>query len=188
MRRDIVWELIGQKGLEHLALEIGADRIVADGVVVTDFGEGSFRLDYRVVCDGSWDLRSAELSLERGGGQHRIQIRRGETGEWTVDGKPRPDFAGCAFIDIRATPFTNTLPIRRLRLAPDERRVLRVVYVPIPELELSAAEQAYTRLDASEPPHRFRYHGIVGNFQAELAVDADGIVIDYPPFWRRRAG
>ncbi|MBI1776431.1 MAG: putative glycolipid-binding domain-containing protein [Proteobacteria bacterium] len=187
MRRDVVWEFIGQKGLEHLTLTLEPEEIVAEGIVVVDLGDGPFRLDYRIICDGAWDFRRADISLDRGRAQARIEILRDETG-WSIDGRPRPDLADCTFIDIRATPFTNTLPIRRLRLAPDERRVIEAVYVPIPDLAVSAVEQAYTRLDAEDPPSRFHYHGIAGNFQAELSVDADGIIIDYPPIWRRRTG
>ena len=91
-------------------------------------------------------------------------------------------------IDIMTTPFTNTLPIRRLALPPDAATVLRVVYIRIPELSVEAFDQEYTRLDPAMPPRRFRYRSLASGFTAELAVDAGGLVIDYPGLWRRRHG
>ena len=41
-------------------------------------------------------------------------------GHWQENGKDRPDLHGCIDIDIQATPFTNTLPIRRLGLKTGE--------------------------------------------------------------------
>jgi len=91
-------------------------------------------------------------------------------------------------IDLSTTPFSNTLPIRRLALPLDAASVIRVVYISIPELSVEAFDQEYTRLVPAAPPRRFRYRSLASGFTAELAVDADGLVIDYPGLWRRRHG
>jgi hypothetical protein len=62
--------------------------------------------------------------------------------------------------------------VRRLKLAPNDRRVIRVVYVSIPLLHLEAVEQAYTRLDESG---RYLYEGLFRRFRAELETDAEGL-------------
>jgi hypothetical protein len=46
----------------------------------------------------------------------------------------RPDLAGAVDIDISVSPFTNTLPIRRLRLARGLAADLTMAYVRVPEL------------------------------------------------------
>ncbi|HEV7367542.1 putative glycolipid-binding domain-containing protein [Arenibaculum sp.] len=188
MRRDIVWECLDRPGLEHLELRFGAGEIVAGGLVLVDLGEGVQRLAYDMRCGPDWSFRSAVLTLDAAGRSRRLELRRDEAGRWTVDGAPRPDLDGCAYPDVMVTPFTNTLPIRNLGLAPGETRHIRVAYVRLPEFDAVAAAQAYTRLDPAEPPARFRYDGLFRDFTAELAVDRDGVVIDYPPVWRRRAG
>jgi hypothetical protein len=188
MRRDIVWEWADRPGLEHLALDIRADGITADGLVVVQFDSAPLRLRYTVRCEGTWRVREASLALDRGGERSTIEIRRDDLDHWIVDGAARPDLDGCTEIDIMATPFTNTLPIRRLSLAPDAATPLRVVYVRIPDLSIEAIDQEYTRLDPAEPPGRFRYRSLVSGFTAELAVDRDGIVQDYPGIWHRRSG
>jgi hypothetical protein len=43
-------------------------------------------------------------------------------------------------------------------------------------------EQAYTCI---EPDRLYRYEGITTQYTADLPVDGDGLVIDYPGLFRR---
>ena len=49
---------------------------------------------------------------------------------------------GCIDVDIRATPFTNTLPIRRLALQPGESRDLRMAFIDVPGLDVRPSTSA----------------------------------------------
>ncbi len=69
-----------------------------------------------------------------------------------------------------------------LGLAVGVPRRITVAYVAVPGLAVSRAEQEYALL----APGRFRYRGLGTGFAAEVTADADGIVVDYPPIWRRR--
>ena len=181
-QRSIVWEWCDRPGLEHLLLEFGDDGSRADGIVVAGFEGALLRLRYTVECDAQWRFRRAAIEAESNGGSRRRRIiERSHNDEWTVDGAVRPDLAPCSDIDIMGTPFTNTMPIRRLALAPEEPVAVNVVYVRIPDLAISVAAQDYTRRGAL-----FRYRSLGSGFTAELSVDADGIVIDYGTIWRRR--
>ena len=186
MHRDVVWKWIQCPRLEHLSLDLGADEITADGVAVADFGAGPIRLHYTVWCDGAWRVRRAAMTADHDGTRRGVELARDAHGAWTVDGAKRPDLDGCTDTDIMITPFTNTLPIRNLGLSPDAPRQIRVVYVKLPELTLNATNQEYTRLDSAAPPQRFRYRNLDTGFIADLAVDVDGLVVDYPDIWRRR--
>lgn len=53
-----------------------------------------------------------------------------------------------------------------------------MAYVRLPELKLSAVDQRYTRRESGSGGEVYRYQS--GTFQADLHVDSDGIVIDYP--------
>jgi hypothetical protein len=89
-------------------------------------------------------------------------------------------------VDIQVTPFTNSLPIRRLGLETGQSADIRVAYVPVPELDVRPAEQRYTCLDAPGPAGgRYRYEGLFRDFTAELPVDGDGLVLDYAETFRR---
>ncbi len=53
-------------------------------------------------------------------------------GHWRkADGTALPQFDGCVDIDLAGTPFTNTLPIRRLGLTRQSGTArLNMLYVP----------------------------------------------------------
>lgn len=72
------------------------------------------------------------------------------------------------------SPVTNTLPIRNLGLTPEEEREIRMACIRIPHLAVSPQAQTYARLDAGEPPRRFRYRNVASGFTADLMVDDEG--------------
>ena len=188
MHRDIVWEWIDRAGLEHLSLDIADDAITAESLVVVALGGDVVKLRYCICCDGGWGVREVSLSIDGTGEQHSVRLVRNDIGDWLVDGVTRPDLAGCDDIDIKTSPFTNTLPIRRLALSLGEAMPLRVAYIDVPTLRIEAFDQEYTRLDPAVPARRFRYRSVASGFVAALEVDADGVVTDYPGLWRRRCG
>src|SRR5260221_14443082 len=83
MRRDIVWEWADRPGLEHLALDIRAEGITADGLGVLQFDSAPLRLRYTVRCEGAWRVQEASLALDRGGEQSTVEIRRDDLDHWT---------------------------------------------------------------------------------------------------------
>jgi hypothetical protein len=92
-----------------------------------------------------------------------------------------PDLEGCIDPDISMTPFTNTVAIRRLGSKVGEAKEIKVAYILVPELSLRAAPQRYTHLS----PGMWRFDGLDIDFTADLTVDEDAFVIDYPGLFRR---
>lgn len=174
MRRQIMWTAREWPGCEHLDLRVGDDGVVADGLILAAPAGEPIRLAYRIECDRAWRTRSVALELHR---RERMILTCDEHGRWLVNGRERLDLAGCVDVDIALTPFTNTLPIRRLSLAPGAAADLRVVYIqPEPELTIGPEDQRYTRLGTG-----YRFES--GTFRADLAIDRDGLVTDYPELW-----
>jgi hypothetical protein len=167
-------------GLEHLLLSATQ----ADAVVLAIDEDGSpFRLRYRLAWETSWQLREAELTLETAQATRSLILRTDGQGRW-CDGDDRAmdELDGCLDIDIWPTPFTNSFPIRRVPLALGERREFRMAWVDGPALTVHAQAQAYTRL----AERLYLFESLDGSgFQAELPVDEDGIVLDYPSLFRR---
>ena len=167
-------------GLEHLLL--GAHE--ADSVVLgIDRDAGAFRLAYRLTWDSHWRLRSAELRMATAAGTGALSLRSDGCGSWTLaDATPRPDLAGCIDIDVWPTPFTNTFPLRRAALRIGERRTFRMAWVSAFDMAVQARPQAYTRLEGN----LYRFEELeASGFQADLGVDEDGLVVDYPGLFRR---
>jgi hypothetical protein len=179
--RVVRWAPLRWFGAEHLRLRAGADGITAESAVVAELEGRPFALRYRLRCDPAWRVREVEASLV-GEPARVVLLADGEGGWADGDGRPLDHLAGCIDLDIAVTPFTNTLPIRRLGLGPGERRDLRVAYLAPPDLAVTAVDQRYTCL---EPGRLYRYEGFPSGFVADLAVDPDGLVLDYPGVWRR---
>ncbi len=178
--REVRWASEEGDGIEHLAFDADGDAIRVESVVVGQRYGHSYGLCYTVHCDRQWRVLYAAFRVMGG---RTLVLHSDGAGHWR-DGEGRALSAldGCIDIDIAATPFTNTLPIMRLGLARGERRPISVVYVAAPQLEPTRVEQAYVCLD---PQREYRYEGIFRDFTADLRIDEDGLVIDYPTlFWR----
>jgi uncharacterized protein len=66
---------------------------------------------------------------------------------------------------------------------PAGRSVIEVAYARIPDLSFTLARQAYTRI----APGRVLYEGLGSDFQAELDVDENDLVVRYPGLFERVA-
>ena len=183
--RTICWVPVWNKGregvgLEHLLLASHA----ADSVVLAfDEEQAPFRLAYRLEWNESWQLRAAELSVATGRAGRSLALRTDRPGHWfDGDGRAVGELDGCMDIDIWPTPFTNSFPIRRAPMAVGERREFRMAWVFAPDLSVRPQVQAYTRL----ADRLYRFESLDGSgFRVELAVDEDGVVLDYPGLFRR---
>ena len=186
---DVLWEPYTDPGLEHLRLQMNEDGFLADGIIIRRLpGMAPFRLSYRIQCDGAAHLLRAQARIETPQ-EHLLDLRADGRGNWTDGaGKAIPGLAGCIDIDIAATPFTNTLPIRRLGLNPGQRAEFDVAYVTVPGLELKSLRQRYTCLSSGTGRAVYLYENCVSGFAAQLPVDDDGLVLDYPGQWRRHTG
>lgn len=178
MQRTVVWSPLRWPGSEHMEIRDDAEGITVDGMVIVAEG-GPLRVHYRLLLDRGWVTRRLAVAVHGG---PVVSLERASDGLWSDEDGPRPDLEGCIDVDLSVTPFTNTLPIRRLSLAPGESADLRMVYVLVgPSVEVTAADQRYTHLDADAAGARYRYES--GDFRADLDVDADGLVVEYPGLW-----
>src|SRR5438045_236669 len=142
MEHNVVWSHLYQPGMEHLRLAQGEDEIHADGLVIAVVDDVPARVHYHIRCDLTWCVRELHVALLDEGGFLGDDSQRDDSqagvlpvprtgfpaptlhvyadgqGHWTAaSGEALPDLDGCIDVDISVTPFTNTLPIRRLALA-----------------------------------------------------------------------
>lgn len=180
--QEIAWTPWDEPGMEHLVVSASPNgSVVAESVLVGLTDGRPFSLHYRIEADADWRVR--RLSIEASHGGARIDLLSDGHGNWRhPGGEPMTGFGGCIDVDIAATPCTNTLPIRRLKLQPGESREIAVVYISAPSLEISVEKQRYTCL---ERDRRYRYESVDGGFTADLPVDDEGMVLDYPGLFRR---
>lgn len=179
--KTVRWRPVDGEGLEHLTVGPHDGGIRATGVVIGDRGGLSYGIHYCIDCDAGWLVRRFAIETTD---DRRLMLRSDGKGNWSSkDGDPMPELVGCIDIDLAGTPFTNTLPIRRLNLSPqDGITKLTMLYVPFDSLEPYRDEQNYTCLEADL---LYRYEAGDGSFTADLPVDEDGLVLDYPTLFER---
>jgi uncharacterized protein len=185
VRRKIIWSSLTDTGLEHLYLLCDKNEVFADGIVLGVKEDIPYRIRYQVRCDSNWRVRKVVVkSLDEN--EQTIDLTSDAAGNWANEsGKLISAFAGCLDVDISVTPFTNTLPIRRLNLRRGESSELKVVYVAVPEMQSSVEPQRYTFVERNEAESKYKFESLDGDFTAIISVDKDGLVEDYPNLFKR---
>ncbi|HLY24993.1 MAG TPA: putative glycolipid-binding domain-containing protein [Aggregatilineales bacterium] len=180
MTRHVFWTPWDGPGLEHTQLLQNEAGIGVRSVLIGLTEDSPFDLQYQLFCDSSWACR--ELTLQTSD-QKGISLKSDGAGHWTTGAGIAIDvLEGCIDVDITATPLTNTLPIRRLKLMEaGQSAEIAVAWIHVPALTLNPARQRYTCLGQG----RYRYEGLGTGFEAEITVDEDGLVIEYPGVFRR---
>ena len=173
------WVALDGEGIEHLTLERNAGRITATGVVSGRAEGQAFGAWYRLALDSSWQVKQFCIHLTDS--RWLIATSR-QAGTWLDgDGRPLPALDGCVDVDLACTPFTNSLPVRRLAWQPGDTRDLDMVYVDFAGLQARPDRQRYTCLS----PSHFRYEGLGSGFVTDISIDHDGLVSDYPGLFKR---
>jgi uncharacterized protein len=181
----LTWRAGDGHGFEGTRLLLGAGSAFrAHGRLVRADPNGDFTASYRLVVaeDGSVERMSvASATAQR---ERHLTINRTEEGFWLLDtgaGGTRTDFDGALDVDVAYSAMFNSLPIRRLGMYRDPGEYdLPMVYVSLPELEVSLVHQNYrtVRPASGDTPAAIEFRW--DDFAAELVVDHDGLVISYP--------
>ena len=145
------------------------------GTVLTHEATQPIELRYAVTVDPAWATTNVEVLVALGGGDAREVAELG--GVWSGTERP-PEYSDCVDVDLSLTPATNTLPIRRLGLDIGEEAEIHVAWLVWPELTVRRVLQRYTRLA------EYRYRYTQDEFEAELTVDRQGLVLEYEGLWR----
>jgi len=177
----LFWRRLDLTALERLELEAGAGGIRASSTLVSIEYSG-FQLDYEWLLDGEWRTTSLEMHKYGKSGRQDVRMERAGGG-WTVNGEVRSDLNGADEPDLSATPFCNTLPIRRLGAEVGAELTLDTVYVDAADLSVVRSRQRYLR--QSRDIIRYIDLGTAAGFEAELVVDADGLVQEYRNLFER---
>jgi uncharacterized protein len=205
--RAFYWAASDGPGVEHCRLRTDdADQgyvmhglvmgVVADGHPNESGRARPYRLTYKLKTDANWCTRKAVLEAQIADGPETTRILRSDgKGHWKDErGDPIAAFTGCIDIDLWATPLTNTLPVRRLALRggetgdgikPGARETIQALWVTGPTLAMKKVPQHYTLLSSGLSGGRVLYEDGESDFRAEIELDRDQFVTDYPGLFRR---
>lgn len=161
---------------EELTVTWENEAWTASGVV------GRENIHYVLRIAPTWQVR--QFLLFRDMDDPDLWLGNDGHGRWgEMNGAHRPELDGCIDIDLPCTPFTNTLPIRRLPLHVGDTADITVAYVDVETLDVQPDRQRYTRLE----PNRWRFEQLSTGWHQEFEVDEHGLVLDYPTLFRRLA-
>ena len=168
--RETTAEWSGWDGSGHELLTVGYESggWTADGVV------RGVDVHYVVRTDEQWRVR--QFMLFRDLEDPDLWLGVNPAGQWgEINGAFRPELDGCVDVALPCTPFTESLPIKRLLLDVGDATEVRVAVVDPESLEVTPTTRRYARVD----DRRWVVDGV------ELDVDADGLVLDLPGRFRR---
>ena len=141
---------------------------------------GRERVQYVVRISPTWHVR--QFLLFRDMDDPDLWLGTDGSGRWgEMNGAHRPELDGCIDIDLACTPFTNTLPIRRMGLHVGDSAEIVVASIDVETLDVQPDRQRYTRVDTQ----RWRFEQQATGFMQEFDVDEFGLVRDYPSLYRR---
>ncbi|MCF4099592.1 putative glycolipid-binding domain-containing protein [Maritalea mediterranea] len=176
---QIRWRNLETEGLELVRVDITPSLIDVTGRVISTADKRDFALDYALELDVDWQLLRADLRLIDG---HSLSLRRSDAGHWLNGHEVKmPALDGAVDIDIFATPFTNSLPINRLKLAEGDKAQTEVIYIADLELTPTMVQQNY----ACTGPQHYDYESLTTGFKTAFDVDENGYVRDYPDLFER---
>lgn len=175
----ILWRRLDRPGHDACQMRFEADEWHLEGSAVWQGRGGPAWLDYGVTCAGDWQTRSARVQGRVAGRAYSLSIRRGQGGEWRVNGDEVPESHGLMEVDLGFTPATNTIALQRLKVAGGGDSA--ALWLDDGDWRVKPLHQSYHRKDDG----RWAYHAAESGFETCLTVDRHGFVTDYPGFWTK---
>jgi hypothetical protein len=184
-------------GVEFAEIALGPGHLSAEGVAI-GFEPIPYRLDYTLETAAGFVTSRLRASSRGEGWRRTLDLRRDAQGGWTVssDEEGRVELAppggdpatlsDALDCDLALSPVTNLAPVLRHDLLSGGGPVeLTAAWVSVPDLRVQADGQRYTFVRADRDRRVVRYEATDGSFAADIALDQDGIAVDYPGIARQ---
>jgi uncharacterized protein len=177
----ILWTGREYHSLENCQVDDTPQGTEVRSAIVGRYGGTLYAVDYLLQTDTRWHTRFVDIKARINGRITHLQFESDGQGRWSDQGKNVASLQGCTDVDIPLTPFTNTLPINRLKLAVGGQQQIQVLYIDLLEDRIVPVRQHYKRL----APNIYHYENIPNDFEADIQVDDAGFVMDYPTLFGR---
>jgi hypothetical protein len=191
--RSVAWFKDDPLGMEFAEIGLSADRLRAGGTAIGTL-PAPYRLEYELETASEFVTTRLRVVSRGDGWRRTLELTRTEAGFWDIeadqegDAGLRPPGGDAARLvdardcDLGLSPLTNLMPILRHGLSDGGGTVeLTAAWVAVPALTVAPDGQRYTHLSE----RLIRYEALDGSFAADITVDQDGIVVDYPGLARR---
>ena len=181
MQKNILWTGIEYHSLENCLITFTNKGAEITSSIIGAYADKLYKVDYRISTNHLWQTISFEIKTRLNNLIETISFQSDGAGNWNADAKSMELFNGCIDIDISLTPFTNTLPINRLKLAEGQSEKIKVLYIDTLNQQTRPVYQLYTRLSQTE----YKYQNVPNDFESIITVDESGLVVKYPDLFER---
>ena len=188
-RRPVIltWQRVVSPSLESVRLLFSGSRLRAYGRIVAAAnqvtGVEAFNASFAASVERAEEAGRLMFRTTTAEEETQMSLSRSEDGVWLIDHgdgtQQRSPFDGAIDVDVSGAVTFNALPIRRLGLHREAGEFeLPVLMVSLPSLTISVVRQTYRTISIDE-------HGSVISYTdpdhgADLIVDRDGMIIDFP--------
>ena len=183
MQTNILWTGREYYSLENCLVNTFKTGSEINSTIIGKYDGKIYQVDYQIKTNQHWETVFFEIKSRHSSKVEYLRFESDGKGNWLADGRQANHFKGCIDIDIPLTPFTNTLPINRLKLAQDATQQIQVIYIDLLEHQIRRVRQQYTRLSDTT----YHYENVPNDFEANITVDESGLVVDYPLLFVRTA-
>ncbi len=183
MQTNIIWTGLYYHSLENCLLK--QSPLIGNDVKSTIIGYHNnhiYKIDYQITTTENWEPIRVIIRTQVDDLREIITLKKLQ-GKYVLNGKANSEFDDITDIDISLTPFTNSLPINRLKLKDKERQVIDVLYFDLLEKVIRPVKQVYTKLSNYE----YVYENYDKSFQANIIIDEEGLIVDYPGLFAMKA-
>ena len=175
MQTNILWTGKEYSSMENCILTEARNSIEIDSTIIGSAEGHIFKVEYRISTNATWETTLVTLKTQFRDAVESNRLEKRD-GYWFLNERPVPDFKDICDVDISLTPFTNSLPIRRLQFKSGERQKIEVIYFDLLERTIQPAIQFYTR----ESVNKYIFENADGSFKKTITVDESRLVENYP--------
>lgn len=183
MKASIIWRRLDISGHDACTLYERRGGFELDGCALFVHEGAPARLNYKLVCDGSWRTLRGRVDGVVGGRVMDIVIERSAEGVWTRNGAIVSGLNGCVDLDLGFSPASNLCQLRRLNLADGNAADAPVAWLDVSSNTLSVLAQRYER----RAKLTYWYEAPRFDYAALLEVNEVGFVLRYPGLWEAEA-
>jgi uncharacterized protein len=181
MQKNILWTGIEYHSIENCIVTITEGGADIKSSVIGCYNSVIYKLDYQITTNHLWETTFFMIKSQLNDFTQTTVHHSDGKGNWFENGQHIEKLKGCIDIDISLTPFTNTLPINRLKLSEKPNEQIQVLYVDILGQQTNPVHQKYTRLSHNE----YKYENVPNDFESIISVDDFGLVVKYPKIFER---
>jgi uncharacterized protein len=188
----LTWQRLESPSLESVRLLFSGSRLRAYGRIVAAAnqatGTQAFNASFAASVERAEEAGKLLFRTTTADEERQMSLNRTEDGLWLIDHgdgtQQRSAFDGAIDVDVSGAVTFNALPIRRLGLHREAgEHELPVLTVSLPDLSVMVVRQTYRTVSIDKGGAVINYSD--PDFDADLTIDRDGMLIDFPGRARR---